>query len=109
MRRYMDDRQGYRQLVAVHMPGDFVDLHAFPMTWLDHDAATLGPVTIGIVPHEAQAALCERYPHVARILWLGTLLDAAKHPALHAVQRQPGGLAQVYRDDTRLECRDRRA
>ena len=44
--RYMDDRDGQRQLVAVHVPGDFVDLHAFPMRRLDHDIATLGPVKI---------------------------------------------------------------
>jgi CRP-like cAMP-binding protein len=79
MCRYMDDRRGYRQLVAVHVPGDFVDLHAFPMKRLDHDVATLGPVKIAIFPHEALATLCERLPRVARMLWFSTLLDAAMH------------------------------
>ncbi len=29
MSRYIDDRHGVRQLVPVHVPGDFVDLHAY--------------------------------------------------------------------------------
>lgn len=41
MCRYIDDRQGLRQLVAMHVPGDFVDLHGYPLKWLDHDVATL--------------------------------------------------------------------
>ena len=41
MCRYMDDRQGERQLVAVHVAGDFVDLHGYPLGHLDHDLATL--------------------------------------------------------------------
>jgi CRP-like cAMP-binding protein len=31
MSRHIDDRTGLRQLVAVHVPGDFVDLHAYPL------------------------------------------------------------------------------
>lgn len=77
--RYMDDREGHRQLVALHVPGDFVDLHAFPMKRLDHDVATLGPVEIGVFTHEALAGLGERHPHLTRMLWYSTLLDAAMH------------------------------
>ena len=77
--RYMDDRDGHRQLVAIHVPGDFVDLHAFPMKRLDHDIATLGPVRIGLYDHRVLADLTERMPHLTRKLWFSTLLDAAMH------------------------------
>lgn len=77
--RYMDDRAGHRQLVAVHVPGDFVDLHGFPMGWLDHDVATIGPVRVACWHHQDLEALLERRPRLTRMLWFSTLLDAAIH------------------------------
>lgn len=79
MCRYMDDRQGYRQLVAIQVPGDFVDLHGFPMRRLDHDIGTLGPVKIARFDHRALTRLTDRHPHLTRLLWFSTLLDAAQH------------------------------
>jgi CRP-like cAMP-binding protein len=81
MSRYIDDRNGLRQLVAVHVPGDFVDLHSFPLKVLDHDLATMTASTVAIVPHaELEAMTCE-LPHLARKLWFATLIDAAIHRA----------------------------
>jgi CRP-like cAMP-binding protein len=79
MCRYLDDRQGHRQLVSMHVPGDFVDLHGFPMKRLDHDIATLGPCTIAMFDHRTLATIQERYPRLTRWLWFSTLLDAAIH------------------------------
>lgn len=77
--RYLDDREGYRQLVSLHVPGDFVDLHGFPMKRLDHDIATLGPCTIASIDHRTLADILERHPRLTRWLWFSTLLDAAIH------------------------------
>lgn len=77
--RYMDDREGYRQLVSVHVPGDFVDLHGFPTGRLDHDIGTLGPVRVALFDHQALVALTDAHPHLTRVLWFSTLLDAAMH------------------------------
>ncbi len=79
MCRYMDDRAGYRQLVAIHVPGDFVDLHAFPMERLDHDIATLSPARIASWTHETLEDIVETRPHFTRMLWFSTLLDASVH------------------------------
>lgn len=79
MCRYMDDREGQRQLVAVHVPGDFVDLHAFPMKYLDHDVATLGPARVAVYEHDTLRKITEQHPHLTRRLWFSTLLDAAMH------------------------------
>lgn len=79
MCRYMDDRQGMRQLVALQVPGDFVDLHAFPLKHLDHDVATITECQVAIVPHDALEKIMEKHPHLARMLWFSTLLDAAMH------------------------------
>lgn len=79
--RYIDDRRGLRQLVAIHVPGDFVDLHAYPLKTLDHDVATLTSATVATVPHEALEAIEIDAPEMARKLWFATLLDAAIHRA----------------------------
>lgn len=77
--RYMDDREGVRQLVAVHVAGDFVDLHGYPLKRLDHDVATLGPCRIALVRHEALDKLVSDRPNLTKLLWFSTLLDAAMH------------------------------
>lgn len=79
MCRYMDARDGYRQLVCYHIPGDFLDLHGYPLQRLDHDIATITEAEIAVVPHANLTAVTERFPHLARMLWFSTLLDAALH------------------------------
>lgn len=77
--RHLSNHRGERQLVQVSIPGDFVDLHAFPMKRLDHGIEALTRVKLAEVPHSALAELVGRRPHLARILWFSTLLDAAMH------------------------------
>lgn len=79
MLRYIDGIDGDRQIVCVHVPGDFVDLHAFAMKRLDHDVCALGDAKIAYVPHQALSDIMRNEPHLARILWSSTLLDAAMH------------------------------
>jgi len=81
MSRYIDDRNGLRQLVAVHVAGDFVDLHAFPLKVLDHDVATMTAATVAIVPHVELEAITRDMPQLTRKLWFSTLIDAAIHRA----------------------------
>lgn len=77
--RYVDDRRGHRQFVSIHLPGDLVDLHAYPMKQLDHDVAALSDAEVAIMPHAAIKAITEANPELARKLWFATLLDAAMH------------------------------
>lgn len=79
MCRYLDDNDGQRQLLGVHIAGDFVDLHGFPLERLDHDVATLTEATIATIPREDVMDLVARFPNLARILWRSTMLDAAMH------------------------------
>jgi hypothetical protein len=51
MSRYIDDRKGLRLLVATHAPGEFADLHGYPMRKPDHSIGTLAAATVAIVPH----------------------------------------------------------
>lgn len=81
MSRYIDDRNGLRQLVAIHVPGDFVDLHAYPLQTLDHDVATMTAATVAIVRHEQLDVIIAEQPQLSRKLWFSTLIDAAIHRA----------------------------
>lgn len=79
MCRYIDNNQGDRQLVSIQVPGDFVDLHAYPLKVLDHDVCTLTEVDVAIVRHDDLDRLVAEEPALARKLWFSTLLDAAIH------------------------------
>ena len=79
MLRSNDDLDGGRQLLNIQIAGDFVDLHGFPMKRLDHDVGTLTECEIAVVPHDALRAIMAEEPHLARLLWFSTLLDAAMH------------------------------
>jgi CRP-like cAMP-binding protein len=68
-----------RAIVSLQVPGDFVDLHAFALRRLDHDLVAIGPALVGYVPHERLTRILREEPHLTRILWFSTLLDAAIH------------------------------
>jgi CRP-like cAMP-binding protein len=75
--RYKDLADGQRQIQELHVPGDFLDLHSFLLKRLEHNVGTLTKVKIATVPHDAVREISEKYPHLTRILWFSTLLDAA--------------------------------
>jgi CRP-like cAMP-binding protein len=77
--RYKVLQSGKRQITAIHIPGDFVDLHSFLLKKMDHAIAALTPCTVATVPHDTLRHITERHPHLARLLWLSTLIDSAIH------------------------------
>ncbi|WP_375272391.1 Crp/Fnr family transcriptional regulator [Sphingomonas sp.] len=79
MCRYLDARDGYRQLLAYHVPGDFVDMHGYTLHRLDHDVATIVESRVAMVPHDRIDAVMRDHPRLAWMLWRSTLLDAAMH------------------------------
>jgi CRP-like cAMP-binding protein len=77
--RYSLLEDGKRQISALHVPGDFVDLHSFLIKTMDHSVMALSPCTIVEVPHTSLARVTRDHPHLTRLLWLSTLVDAAIH------------------------------
>jgi CRP-like cAMP-binding protein len=75
--RSKDLPSGERQILEIHLPGDFADLHSFTLKRLDHDIFTVTQSIIGLVPHERLTQLTERHPHLTRVYWLSTNIDAA--------------------------------
>ena len=70
-------RNGKRHIVGIHVPGDFVDLHGFALKRLDHDIVTVGHTLVGYCPHDRLIEVMKTEPHLTRLLWFATLLDAA--------------------------------
>src|SRR5690242_16256966 len=77
MARAKDLPDGQRQLLELHVAGDFTDLHGFTLKRLDHDIITLSKCRVALVPHERLHAMTERFPHLTRLYWFATNLDAA--------------------------------
>jgi CRP-like cAMP-binding protein len=77
--RYKDLSDGQRQITALHVPGDFPDLHSFTLKYLDHNIMALTPCTVVQFPHIKLQTITEEHPHLARMLWFATNLDAAIH------------------------------
>jgi CRP-like cAMP-binding protein len=93
-----------RYVVAIHVPGDFVDLHAYALKRLDHDVVTIGPTKVGFVPHTRIGHIHETEPHLSRLFWFSTLLDAAVHrqwilklEQLKASRRVAHRLSEIWR------------
>lgn len=79
MCRHKDLRNGRRQITALHVSGDFLDLHGFTLKHLDHDVMSLSPSKVAYASHERLNWLTENFPHMTRLLWFSTNLDAAIH------------------------------
>jgi CRP-like cAMP-binding protein len=77
--RYTLVGDGRRQITAIHITGDFVDLHSFPLKVMDHSVAALTKCRFAMVPHDGLTRVTETHPHLTRLLWLSTLIDASIH------------------------------
>lgn len=79
MARFKDTADGQRQIMEIHVAGDFVDLHSFLLKRLEHHVGSMTPVRYVNVSHERVRFITENHPHLARMLWFSTLVDAAIH------------------------------
>ena len=79
MCRYKDLANGSRQITELHVAGDFVDLHSFTLKRLDHNIMAMTPCVIATVDHADLKRMTEEAPHLTRLYWFTTNLDAAVH------------------------------
>ncbi|WP_245591538.1 Crp/Fnr family transcriptional regulator [Brevundimonas bacteroides] len=101
---------GSRSVTQISVAGDFIDLHSLLMTQMDHGIVAVSECAISKVPHDRIIAVTTRHPHLARLLWLDTTIDAAIHRQwLHRMGTQDavGRLAHLICEiETRLEVVD---
>jgi CRP-like cAMP-binding protein len=93
--RYKDLRNGERQITELHVGGDFADLHSFTLKRLDHNVMAMTKCTVAIVPHAKVAELTEKLPHLTRVYWFSTNLDAAIHREWEVSLGRRSALARV--------------
>jgi CRP-like cAMP-binding protein len=95
MCRYKDLRNGRRQISAIHVTGDFLDLHGFTLKRLDHDVMALGNCVVAYAAHDRLKKITEQFPHLTRLLWFTTNLDAAIHREWELSLGQRAGVARA--------------
>ena len=93
--RYITLADGRRQITEISVPGDFVDLHSLLMKQMDHGVVALTDVTVQNAPHGRLRRLTEDHPHLTRLLWLDTIIDAAIHRQWIAAMGRRTGLGQL--------------
>lgn len=86
---------GRRQITQLSVSGDFLDLHSFTLRTLDHSVVALNQTTVVTVPHDSLRRLTETHPHLARLLWLETTVDAAIHRQWIVSLGRRSGLARM--------------
>lgn len=72
---WMND--GSRGLAALHISGDFIDLHGLYLKTMDHSVVALTECAVAFVPHGELRELMARFPHLSRMLSLLLAIDAA--------------------------------
>jgi len=95
MCRFKDLRDGERQITELHVAGDFLDLHSFTLKHLDHGIMALTPCKVVLVPHEQLTRITEEFPHLTRIYWFSTNLDACIHREWEVSLGRRSGLART--------------
>jgi CRP-like cAMP-binding protein len=75
--RYKTLRNGARQIMSFHIPGDLVDLQSALIVVADHGMRAHGNVRTITVAHHDLLNLAADFPEIARAFWFDTLIDAA--------------------------------
>jgi CRP-like cAMP-binding protein len=68
---------GHRQILAIHMKGDIVDLQNAMLGVADHSVQALTDAEVALIPHAAIKQLALERPVVGMAMWTDTLVDAS--------------------------------
>ena len=63
---------GARQIISVHIPGDFIDLEGAMLNFADHNVQALSRCELALVPVEAVRKLAAEHPMIAQAASLRT-------------------------------------
>jgi CRP-like cAMP-binding protein len=75
--RYKITGDGARQIISIHMPGEFVDLQHSFLRVADTSVQTLTEADVAFIPCQAVQELALRHSAIGRALWVDTLIDAS--------------------------------
>jgi CRP-like cAMP-binding protein len=69
--------EGARQIISIHIAGEFVDLQNVFLDVSDHNVQTLTECEVAFIPRAAVRDLAYANPAVGKALWMQTLIDAS--------------------------------
>lgn len=69
--------EGARQIVSVHIPGDFIDLDGALLDIADHNVQALTRCEVAFIPRDAIRRLMLTHPRIGVAMWVDTLIDAS--------------------------------
>jgi len=75
--RYKMLRDGRRQILSFHIPGDIPDILSLHLKVIGSGLATLSRSRVGFVPHNSLRRLMQEHPRLTDLLWRDTLIEAA--------------------------------
>jgi CRP-like cAMP-binding protein len=75
--RHKVTAEGARQILSLHMRGDFVDLEGSLLNVADHNVQVLETCTVAEVPRAALLEVIDRHGALAHAMWVDTLIDAS--------------------------------
>ena len=68
---------GFRQIVAIHMKGEMVDLQNSLLGKADHSVQMLTRGEVAMIPREDVIRIAYERPEVGKAMWLDTLVDGS--------------------------------
>ena len=68
---------GHRQITALHIVGDFCDLHSLAVPETGWGIESLTESVVRMVPHEELRVLVDRSPAIAMAFWRDTVVDSS--------------------------------
>jgi CRP-like cAMP-binding protein len=74
--RFGQNKEGGRQITAIHIPGDMPDLYSVVLPEVPASLQALSVVTILRIPHTAIRIVAARYPAIAEAVWRDCAVDA---------------------------------
>ncbi len=69
--------EGLRQILAVQIPGDMVDLENSLLRSADHSVQALTAAEVAFIPADALMALASARPAICKVMWRDTLVESA--------------------------------
>jgi CRP-like cAMP-binding protein len=75
--RHKTTEVGDRQILSVHIAGDFVDLEGALLTIADHNLQTLTRCHMAFIPRSAVRELIISHPRIGMAMWVDTLIDSS--------------------------------
>lgn len=68
---------GARQIVSIHMAGDFLDLQHLFLKCADHNVQALTRIEVAEIARDALQALVLQHPNIGRAMWIDSLIEAS--------------------------------